>query len=174
LSSREGVGFGAFVEVKRLFSTVPEAKEMEANGGHWIDRTLDRKRSRHDRTRLVSGSYCARRGALGFATSASGPSRDRRVRSSPRETAKSARSIGHYGASGLDRPDASGHERELTGNDRTLALWRLVRLAVRPVVAWSASDHTLPESVTFRDRWKSNERNSKRDTWRASREVTLV
>jgi hypothetical protein len=46
-------------------------------------------------------------------------------------------------------------------SDRTLAL-------SRPVVAWSASGHTLPESVTFHDRWKSNERNSKRDTWRAT------
>jgi hypothetical protein len=24
-------------------------------------------------------------------------------------------------------------------------------------VAWSVSGHTVPESVTFRDRWKSNE-----------------
>jgi hypothetical protein len=43
-----------------------------------------------------------------------------------------------------------------------------------PVVAWSASDHTLTKSVTFYDRWKSNEQNSKRDMWRASREVTLM
>jgi hypothetical protein len=46
-------------------------------------------------------------------------------------------------------------------NDQTLAL-------SHPVVAWSASGHTLPESVTFHDRWKSNEQDSKRDTWRAS------
>jgi hypothetical protein len=46
-------------------------------------------------------------------------------------------------------------------SDRTLAL-------SRPVVACSASGHTLPESVTFRDRWKYNGRDSKRDTWRAS------
>jgi hypothetical protein len=53
-----------FVEVKRLFSTVPEVVifsksswiETEANGGHWGDRTLNRTRSRLNRTRLVSSS----------------------------------------------------------------------------------------------------------------------
>jgi hypothetical protein len=50
-------GFGFFVEVKCLFSTTPEAEifsksswiEIEANGGHW-----------GDRTRPVSGSSQAR------------------------------------------------------------------------------------------------------------------
>jgi hypothetical protein len=45
-----------FVEVKRLFSTMPEAEifsksswiEIEANGGHWDDRTLNQTWSRHD------------------------------------------------------------------------------------------------------------------------------
>jgi hypothetical protein len=163
-------------------------EETETNGGLLIDWTLDQMRSRHDQTRPVSGSCCAWRGALGFATGAYGPSRDRRVRSSPRETAKSARSIGRCGASGHDRPDASGRERELTGRPDagTVASgsscsasghWLTGAGAVRsarPVVAWRASGHTLPKSVTFRDYWKSNERNSKRDTWRASHEVALV
>jgi hypothetical protein len=53
-----------FVEVKHLFSTTPEVEifsksswiEMEANEGHWGDRTLNRTRSRYDRMRPVSGS----------------------------------------------------------------------------------------------------------------------
>jgi hypothetical protein len=48
LRGREGlgsVGFDAFVKVKCLFSTAPEAK-----GSHWGDRALDR---RSDRTRLA-------------------------------------------------------------------------------------------------------------------------
>jgi hypothetical protein len=57
-------GFGAFVEVKRLFSTTPEAD-------HWGDRTLNRTQSRHDRTRPVSDSSSRARG-LGFTTGASG------------------------------------------------------------------------------------------------------
>jgi hypothetical protein len=59
-------------------------------------------------------------------TGASSQLRDRRVRSSPREAMKHARSIGHGGASGHDRPDALGREWVLTGIDQTLALWRLV------------------------------------------------
>jgi hypothetical protein len=46
---------GVFEELKRLFSTTSEVgKEMEANGGHRGDRTLDRTRSLFDRTRSVS------------------------------------------------------------------------------------------------------------------------
>jgi hypothetical protein len=64
LSGREGfgflspsyraceAGFGAFGEVKCLFSTAPKVrKETEANDGHCGDRTLHRTRSRFDRTR---------------------------------------------------------------------------------------------------------------------------
>jgi hypothetical protein len=44
-----------FEELKRLFSTTPEIrKEMEANGGHRSDRTLDWTRSLFDRTCPVS------------------------------------------------------------------------------------------------------------------------
>jgi hypothetical protein len=75
-------GFDAFCGSETLFSNTPEAEtfskskekevgeETEANGGHW-----------GDQTRPVSGSSCAQRGALGFATGASGRLRDRRVRS---------------------------------------------------------------------------------------------
>jgi hypothetical protein len=41
--------------------------------------------------------------------------------------------IGRGGASGHDRPDASGHSGCLLDSNRTLALWRLVHLAARPV-----------------------------------------
>jgi hypothetical protein len=78
-----------FVEVKCIFSTTSEVKifskskekevveETEAKEDHWCDRT----RSRHDRrNRLVAAAVRAR-GTLGFATGASGPSRNRSVRS---------------------------------------------------------------------------------------------
>jgi hypothetical protein len=67
-----------------------------------------------------------RRGMLGLCTGVFGRSWERRVRSSPREAAKHARSIGRGGTSGHDRPDASSHEWVLTRNDWTLALWRPV------------------------------------------------
>jgi hypothetical protein len=89
--------------------------ETKANGGHWGDRTLNRTRSRHDRTRPVSGYCYARRGALGFATGASSPSRNQSVRSLSREDVKHARSIERGGASGHDRSDAFGHTWVLTG-----------------------------------------------------------
>jgi hypothetical protein len=120
LSSRDG-----FVQVKCIFSTTSEAEifsklswiETEANGGHWGDRTLNQMWSRHDWTRLVSGSSC-----LAWDARAS----HRCVWSSPRGTTMHARLIGHGGASGHDRPDASGREWVLTRIDRTLALWHLV------------------------------------------------
>jgi hypothetical protein len=97
LSGKDGFerwSFSAFVEVKRLFSTMPEAEffsksswiETEANGGHWGDQTLIRTQSRYDRTCPVSDSSCLARG-LGFTTSASGHSQDRCVRSGARGTA---------------------------------------------------------------------------------------
>jgi hypothetical protein len=82
-------------------------------------------------------------GTLGLRTGASGRSWDRRVRSSPRETAKHARSIGHGGASGHDRPDTSSRVVELTGIDRTLALWR-------PVSSSSASDRVVSNANQWR------------------------
>jgi hypothetical protein len=73
---------GVFEELKRLFSTTPEVgKETEANGGHSGDRTLNRTRSRFDRTRPVSSTQQSDARVLGFATGASGPSRHRSVRS---------------------------------------------------------------------------------------------
>jgi hypothetical protein len=38
----------------------------------------------------------------------------------------------------------------------------------RPVNSSVASGNAMTEKITFRDRWRSNERNLKRDTWRAS------
>jgi hypothetical protein len=82
-------------------------------------------------------------GTLGIHTGASGRSWDRHVRSSPRETAKHARSIGRGGASGHDRSDASSHVVELTGIDRTLVLWR-------PVSSSSASGRVVSNANQWR------------------------
>jgi hypothetical protein len=94
LSGREGLGpslppaelatrdLGVFEELKRLFFTTPEVrKETETNEGHSGDRTLNRTRSRFDRTRPVSSTQQSGARVLGFVTGASSHSRDRRVRS---------------------------------------------------------------------------------------------
>jgi hypothetical protein len=161
LSGREGfgflfpsrqaceAGFGAFVKVKRQFSTVPEAKKRRRTEVTRITgRGLD--------TTGASGQWqqlCAARGARVC---------NRRVRS----LAESERPVTHPENSaslkanrtwwGI-RSRAIGRvwsTKSLSGtsldSDRTLAL-------SHPVVAWSVSGHTLPESVTFCDRWKSNE-----------------
>jgi hypothetical protein len=80
----------------------------------------DQTWSQYDRTRLVSGNNSQVWDARALHW---------RIRSSPREAMKHARSIEHGGASGHDRLDASGCECVLTRNDRTLALWRPVRQA---------------------------------------------
>jgi hypothetical protein len=78
LTRRDSVLFG---EVKCLFSTTLEVgKETEANGSHRGERTLHRTRSWYDRTRSVSSTRQSGARVLGFATGASGHSRDRRVR----------------------------------------------------------------------------------------------
>jgi hypothetical protein len=133
------------VEVKRLFSTTPEAEifsksswiEMEANGGHWGDRTLDRMRSRYDWTRSVSGSSSQAwvvRVLHQRVRSLMGPTRPVRCQ----RDSECEGSIGHGGASGHDRPDASSREWVLTGIDRTLALWHPVSSAVCSVDASQA------------------------------------
>jgi hypothetical protein len=94
LRGREGLGpslpptelarwdSGVFKELKLLFSTTSEVgKETEANGGHQGDQTLHRTWSRFDRTRPVSSTQQSGARMLGFATSASGPSQNRSIRS---------------------------------------------------------------------------------------------
>jgi hypothetical protein len=82
---------GVFEDLKCLFSTTPKVgKETEANGGHRGDRT----RSRYDRTRPVSTTQQSGVRVLGFATGASGHSRDRRVRSGVQRELRFARTIG--------------------------------------------------------------------------------
>jgi hypothetical protein len=84
-----------FEELKCLFSTTPEVrKETEANGGHRGDRTLHRTRLRYDRTRPVSTAQQSGVRVLGFATGASGHSRDRRVRSVAQRELRFTRTIG--------------------------------------------------------------------------------
>jgi hypothetical protein len=146
--------------MKRLFFTTPEVKKQsqkEVTGvtGHGIS-TTD-----------ASGQWqqlCAARGARVC---------NRRVWS----LTESERLVTHLENSASLRADrtrwciqsrATEHvqsTKSLFGtsldSDRTLALSCLV-------VAWSASGHTLPNSIMFCDHWKSNERDSKRDTWRAS------
>jgi hypothetical protein len=131
LSGREGfgflspsrraceAGFSAFWEVKRLFSTAPEAEKRRRKGvtgviGRWIGRGW----------RIWSAHPACRGNSAHIG--ASGRSWDRRVRSSSREVAKHARSIGRGGVFGHDRPDASDRVWVLTGIDWTLALWRSV------------------------------------------------
>jgi hypothetical protein len=96
LSGREGLGpslslspaelasagFRHFRGVKMPIFTTPEVgKETEANEGHRGDRTLHQTRSWYDRTRPVSTTQQSGARVLGFATGASGHSRDRRIRS---------------------------------------------------------------------------------------------
>jgi hypothetical protein len=107
LSGREGLGplslppslrardSGIFEELKCLFFTTPEVrKETEVNGGHRGDRTLHRTRSRFDRTRPVSSTQRSGAWVLGFASGASGHSRDCRVRSGAQRELQFTRSIG--------------------------------------------------------------------------------
>jgi hypothetical protein len=143
LSSREGfgflsssTGFGAFVKVKRLFSTAPDAKKWRRKGVTRVTRRWIgcgwRVRSAHPTCRGSSTH-----------TGVSGRSRDRRVRSSSREAAKHARSIGRGGASGHDRPDVSDRVWLLTRIDRMLGLWRLVSSSV-------ASGHVVSNAIQRR------------------------
>jgi hypothetical protein len=118
LSGRESLGsslppgelarrnLGVFEELKRLFFTTPKVgKEMEANGGHRGDRTLERTRSLFDQTHPVS---VQRLRVFLFL-------------------------IGRGGASGHYRLDVSGRLGSLLDSNWTLALWRPVSSVARPV-----------------------------------------
>jgi hypothetical protein len=117
LSGREGfwflspshracsVRFCVFQEMKCLFSTAPYAK----------------KRRRSEVTE-VTGRWTGR----GLCLTG-------RVRSVLNGCACLSLLIGRGGASGHVQPDASGHGGCLLDSNRTLALWRPVRLAARPV-----------------------------------------
>jgi hypothetical protein len=98
-------GFNAFWEMKRLFSTAPDTKKQRRTEvTEVIGRWNGRDLCLTGRVRSVL-SVCACLGIL----------------------------IGRGGASGHDRPDTSGHCGCLLDSYRTLALWRPVRLAARPV-----------------------------------------
>jgi hypothetical protein len=152
LSGREGfgflsssrraceTGFNAFVEVKWLFSTAPDAKKRRRKGvtgvtgratGRWIGRGW-RVRSAHP---VCRGSSTH--------TGASGRSRDRHVWSSSREVTKHVRSIGRGGASGHDRSDASDRVWVFNGINRTLILWR-------PVSSSDASGRMVSNAIQRR------------------------
>jgi hypothetical protein len=125
LRGREGFGFlspsrwdcearfNAFVEVKRLFFTVPEAKKRRRKEvTRWPDARPDAGPDAVSAwpARPVSGNSCAWHGALGFATSVSDHSRDRRIRSCTQESSAEGGLIGRGGTSGHMRPDASGRQ----------------------------------------------------------------
>jgi hypothetical protein len=117
LAQRDSALFG---EVKRLFSTVLEVgKETEENGGHQGDRTLHRTRSWFDRTRPVSSSQQSGAWVLGFATGASGPSRNRSVRSSTQRGRAGRRANRTCDASGHVRSDMFGRGGSLLDSDQT-------------------------------------------------------
>jgi hypothetical protein len=113
LSGREGfgflspsrraceAGFNAFVEVKRLFSTTPEAKEVTGVTGRGLGLT--------GRVRSVAALCVVR--ALGFATGAFGPSRNQSVRSGTQRSRAWRSADRTRGASGHMRSDASGRDR---------------------------------------------------------------
>jgi hypothetical protein len=151
---------GVFGNLKCLFSTTSEVrKETEANGGHRGDRTLHRTRSWYDRTRLVSTSQQSGAWVLGFATGASGHSRDRHVRSGAQKELWFARMIVR-GARPVTRdrtrPIVEGAYWTLTrcGHCRVRSLTgarpvvtsqaRGVVQSARLVVDWSASGHSGP------------------------------
>jgi hypothetical protein len=126
LTRRDSTLFG---EVKCLFSTASEVrKEMEENDGHCGDRTRHRTRSRFDRTRLVSSQQLSGARVLGFPTGASGPSRNRSVRSGTQRGRTGRRAERTRGASGHVRSDTSGHGGSLLDSDRTLGAARPVKL----------------------------------------------
>jgi hypothetical protein len=131
------VGFGAFVEVKRLFSTAPDAKKWRRKGVIGVIGHGWRVRSAHP---MCRGSTC---------TSASGRSWDWRVWSSSREVAKHARSIERGGASGHDRPDMSSCVWVLTGIDRTRALWRPVSSSGTSGRMVSNANQRRPDAATL-------------------------
>jgi hypothetical protein len=86
---------GVFEDLRCLFFTTSEVrKETKANGGHRGDRTLHRTWSRFDRTRPVSSTQQLGARVLGFRTGASGPSRNRSVRSGTRSIARGVELIG--------------------------------------------------------------------------------
>jgi hypothetical protein len=117
-----------FGEVKWLFSTAPEVrKETEANGGHYGDRTLHRTRSRFDRMRPVSSQQLSGTRVLGFPTGASGPSRDRSVRSGTQRGRAGRRADRTRGVSGHVRSDGSGRGGSLLDSDQTPGAARLVK-----------------------------------------------
>jgi hypothetical protein len=138
------VGFRRFRGVETTFSTTPEVgKETEANGGHSGDRTLNRTRSRFDQTCPISLTQQSGAQVLGFTTGASGPSRNRSVRSGTQRSRAWRRADRTRDAYGHTRSDASGRDGSSLDRDRTLAL-------SCSVVVWSASGHVVARVGTAR------------------------
>jgi hypothetical protein len=119
---------GVLEEMKCLFSIAPEARKCGESPKCFSlknsNRTLNRTRSRFDRMRPVSSTWC---GHYGFATGASGPSRNRSIRSGTQRGRAWRRANWTRGASGHMRSDASGHGGSSIDSDRTPGAARLVK-----------------------------------------------
>jgi hypothetical protein len=107
--------------------------QTEANGCHRGDRTLDRTRSLFDRTRPVSVQRL-------HVFQLFDQTLDRTWSLFDRTRSVSVQRLRVFqlfdrmrNASGHSRPDVSGLSRSLVDSNRTRALWRPVRHAVRPV-----------------------------------------
>jgi hypothetical protein len=169
--------------MRRLLSTAPHEKKRrrkEVTGvtGRWIRRWI----GRGWRVWLVQLAG-ARGEVLGFATGASGHSQDQHVRSDAQRDSRTwgvdrtrwrvrSVTIGHVRSTKiLSRPFL--YSNRTSGVPRPVKVFNSVNSSrldskARPVNSSVASSHAMTEKITFHDRWRSNERNLKRDTWQAS------
>jgi hypothetical protein len=126
-----------FEEMKCLLSIAPEARKgdkssecLSLKNFNW---TLDRTRFRVD-LRVRSVQTTGRDARVKVTDGASGPSWNQRVRSRTQWAALVLVPIGHGGASGHVRPDASDRARSSLDSDQTSG-------AARPVKRCSAFGH---------------------------------
>jgi hypothetical protein len=152
------LGFGTFLKVKRLFSTAPNAKKRRRKGVTGVTGRLTGRWIRRGWRVWSAHPVCRDSGR----TDASGWSRDRCVQSSSREVAKHARSIGRGGASGHDRPDASGRVWVLTGIDRTPGLCRPVSSSGASGRVVSNANQRRPDAVTASGQFDRHVRSVRR------------
>jgi hypothetical protein len=141
-----------FMEVKRLFSTMPQAKKWRRKEvteviGRVTGRATGRWIGRGWRVRSVQPAG-ARGEVRGFVTGASDHSRDRRVRLRTQESSTKGRfdrmwwRVRVWLTKSLSGP--------LLDSNQTSGV-------TRPVNSSIASGHALSKKVTFRDHWRSNE-----------------
>jgi hypothetical protein len=153
------------MEVKHLFFTALEAKKWrwkEVTGV--TERVIGHRIGRDWHVRSVQPAG-ARGEVRGFVTGASDHSRDRHVWSCTQESSAEER---------IDwmrwcvRSVTIGRVRSTKSLSGPLLDSNRTPGVTRPVNSSVASGHALTKKVTFHDRWRLNEWNLKRDTWRAS------